>query len=434
MNAPRLERLGFIELAPGVQRHHVLAYLFAAFVSIGLFTYLTTLTPYVFRVILGIPAQQHGQLQGSLQFAQEIILLAVIGFWGAMSDRWGRRPVYVAGFLIVALSYALYPFADSTNTLVGYRLIYGVGIAAISAMLATLIADYPAESSRGKLADVSFFLNGVGSVLFFVVLARLPVWYQLEGGIAAGDPLWAGRYPFLTVAAIAILAAVVMLGLKPGRPDAVAPHVPLVSLVREGCMAARNPRIALSYASSVAARGDMAIITLFLQLWAIYLGIEKGMTAADATAKAGAMVVGISQGTAVLWSLVFGWAADRLDRLTLMVIAFMLATAGYGWIGLLPDVLAPSAIPALILLGIGQSSAILATTLLLAREAPTAIRGSVFGVQSFCGAVAILIISVVGGHVFDTVSPAAPFWIMTATNGVLLLWSLAMRIGSAPWR
>ena len=32
------------------------------------------------------------------------------------------------------------------------------------------------------------------------------------------DELWSGRYAYLTVAGIAFLAAIVMTGLKPGRP------------------------------------------------------------------------------------------------------------------------------------------------------------------------------------------------------------------------
>ena len=58
------ERLGPILLAEGVRRRHALCYLFAAFVSIGLFTYLTALSPYVFRVNLAIPEAEQGRLSG----------------------------------------------------------------------------------------------------------------------------------------------------------------------------------------------------------------------------------------------------------------------------------------------------------------------------------------------------------------------------------
>ena len=170
----------------------MLCYLFAAFVSIGLFTYFSALTPYVLQVNLGLPQSEHGRVSGNLQFWQEIVLLATIGWWGAMSDRIGRRTVYVAGFVVFAAGYALYAFATSVGELLVYRLVLGFGIAATAAMLSTIIADYPDESSRGKLTGIAFFLNGVGSVIFFLGLTKLPLVFERGGA----DQLWSGRYAY----------------------------------------------------------------------------------------------------------------------------------------------------------------------------------------------------------------------------------------------
>jgi hypothetical protein len=51
----------------------------------------------------------------------------------------------------------------------------------------------------------------------------------------------------------------------------------------------------------------------------------------------------------------------------------------------------------------------------------------VFGVQSFCGALGILVISVVGGRLFDAVGPWAPFTVMGVVNGIVCLWAIAVR-------
>jgi MFS family permease len=417
MSAPG-ERLGPIALADGVRRRHALCYLFAAFVSIGLFTYLTALSPYVFRVNLAVPDAEQGRLSGQLQFWQEIVLLVVVGGWGALSDRIGRRAVYVAGFVVLALAYALYPFAQSPGWLLAYRLVFAIGVAATSAMLATIAGDYPLETSRGRFVGTSFFLNGLGSVLFFVVLTRLPSLYAGAGA----DELWAGRYAYLTVAGIALLAAIVMLGLKPGLP-AARPHRPsLGMLLREGVMEARNPRVALAYGSAFTARADMAMVTLFLGLWAVQSATAAGASVADSTARAGA-VIAISQATALVSAPLVGWLGDRLDRVVLMMIAFGCAALGYGWVGLTADVLAPAAIPALILLGIGQSSTILASTVIMGQEARADIRGSVFGVQSFCGGLGILAISAIGGRLYDAEGPGSPFLLIAALNLVVLGWA-----------
>ena len=141
------------------------------------------------------------------------------------------------------------------------------------------------------------------------------------------------------------------------------------------------------------------------------------------------MFVGICSAAAVVWAPLFGILADRLDRLTLTVIAFALATVGYGALGLTSDILSLSvAVPVLIFVGIGQSSTALAITVLLGQEAPEAIRGSIFGVQSFFGAIGILTISWGGGQLFDLVSPAAPFIAVAVANLIVLACAIACQI------
>lgn len=417
------QSLGPIRLAPGVRVRHVLCYLFAAWVSIGVFTYFTALTPYVLSVNLGLPQSEHGRISGDLQFWQEVVLLGAIGWWGALSDRWGRRSVYVAGFLVLALGYALYAFATSVPQLLAYRMVLGLGIAATAAMLSTIIGDYPENSSRGKLTGIAFFLNGVGSVIFFLGLTKLPLIFEQAGA----SQLWSGRYAYLCVGAICVVSGLVMLGLKPGRPDATAARVPLARLIADGVNAAiRSPRIALCYGSAFAARADMAIITIFITLWVAQSAATAGMTAPEATAKAG-MVVGIAQGAALVWAPVFGVIGDRLNRITVLIVGFLLAVLGYGWVALLDDPASRAAIPALVLLGVGQSSTVLSSTLLLGQEAPAHIRGSVFGLQSFFGALGILAISAGGGRLYDDIGPHAPFAAMAAANGAILLWGIALR-------
>lgn len=417
------ERFGPINLADGVRRRHVVAYLFAAFVSIGLFIYLTALTPYVLRVNLGLDDANFGKISGNLQFWQELLVIFAIGWWGAMSDRFGRRAIYIVGFLILTVGYATYAFSTSVPELIATRLVFALGVAATTALLSAMLADYPAEDSRGKLSGFAFFLNGIGSVIFITQLTQLPAYYASQGA----NDLMAGRYSYLTVAGIAFVAAIVMIGLKAGRPQTTEERTPVLRLMYEGLAAARRPRIAVSYFSSVAARADMAVVTIFLILWATQAAIQNGMTPAEATKKAG-MLMGFSQMAAVVWAPVFGFIADKMDRLTLMAIAFAIATVGYGGTAMQTDILAPGAIPYLLILGIGMSSTILAATVLLGQEAPKKIRGSAFGMQSFFGALGILTLSFFGGRLYDNVSPNAVFYLIAAANAAVLLAALLTRL------
>ncbi|KAK0718405.1 hypothetical protein B0T26DRAFT_646939 [Lasiosphaeria miniovina] len=57
------------------------------------------------------------------------------------------------------------------------------------------------------------------------------------------------------------------------------------------------------------------------------------------------------------------------------------------------------------------------------------LKGSVAGVYSWCGGAAILLLTKLGGYLFDAWSTGAPFYLMAIFNGLLLLSSIAISIG-----
>jgi MFS family permease len=426
MNLSTAGTFGPVKLAEGVTTRHVLCYLFAALISIGMFTYLMSLTPYILKVNLGIPEEQHGRVIGNLQFLQEIVVMASIGWWGALSDRFGRRSTYILAWLVMAVAYGIYAFATSIEGLFVLRIVFALGVAATTTNLSAILADYPLDQSRGKMTGIAFFLNGLGAAAFFGGLSQLPSIYQAQGV----DELWAGRYAYLTVAAIAFVGAIVMTGLKPGLPEEAEnarEKPPLMTLLKEGLRAAKNKRIGLSYIAAFAARADMAIVTLFMILWVIQAGSADGMTPAQAQGRAG-LYVAVYSLAALFCAPIIGIIADRIDRLTLTIGAFATAAVGYTMLGMSTDVLSfAGMVPALVVAGFGQSSVAMAITVLLAQQCPPDIRGSVFGVQSFFGAVGILAISWGGGQLFDLVAPGAPFIAVAAANFAVFLCAIALR-------
>ncbi|KAI5924887.1 hypothetical protein F4810DRAFT_709079 [Camillea tinctor] len=57
------------------------------------------------------------------------------------------------------------------------------------------------------------------------------------------------------------------------------------------------------------------------------------------------------------------------------------------------------------------------------------LKGSIAGVYSWCGGAAILLLTKLGGYLFDAASRGAPFYMMAAFNAALLLASLAIDFG-----
>ncbi|KAL1845936.1 hypothetical protein VTK73DRAFT_390 [Phialemonium thermophilum] len=59
------------------------------------------------------------------------------------------------------------------------------------------------------------------------------------------------------------------------------------------------------------------------------------------------------------------------------------------------------------------------------------LKGSIAGVYSWCGGAAILLLTKLGGYLFDVWSPGAPFYMMAIFNGMLLVASLGVDVGRA---
>jgi MFS family permease len=415
-------KFGPVYLRPGVTACHVLVLLYGAFVAIGLLTFLKTMQPYLFNVTLHVPTARQGSISGLLEVISELVILASIGAFGALADRIGRRPVFTLGFLLLGVGYALLPLARSLPEFIVYRCIFALGAAATGGMLATVLVDYPQDRSREPLTAFVYIMNGLGVILFAIVLAKLPQWIQAAGA----DEVWAGRCTLFTIAAICVLSAVIMLGLKPGVMTAEKSREPLLTLLRKGFAAASNLRIALAYGTAFASRGDIAVVGTFLTLWAAQAATQAGATDAEATTKTG-ILIAVVQTSALIWAGVFAWIASKLQRVTALVVAMSLAVVGYFAFGLTLDPNSRTAILPGVLLGIGQMSAILSSQVLIGQEAPRETSGAVLGVYGFFGALGILFVSLLGGYLFDHWRPGAPFLVMGVANFILLVWALWVR-------
>ncbi|NTV60027.1 MAG: MFS transporter [Chlorobiaceae bacterium] len=417
-------KIGPVTLAPSVLPHHGWTFFFAAFVSIGFVTFVSIGQAYILNENLKIPISQQGTISGNLVFWTEIVTLLFFIPAGVLMDRIGRKPVYTAGLIIVALSYALYPFSRTLGELTIYRMIYALGIVAVTGALATVLTDYPADRSRGKFIAITGLLNGLGIVILNRFFGGLPHLLAAKG--FSGHE--AGIYTHLSISLAAIIsAAVLWKGLKSGTPAEKKDRPDLRTLFKSGISHTRNPKILLSYGAAFVARGDQSIIGTFLPLWGTTTGIACGMPPAEAVKK-GMMIFIISQSAALLWAPVIGPFIDRWNRVTALVVCMALASAGYLSLGLIGNPLETGSIIFFILLGIGQISSFLGAQSLIGQEAPKAERGSVIGMFNIFGAFGILLITTIGGRLFDSMSPKAPFIVVGAINALVMLAGIYVRV------
>ena len=112
----------------------------------------THTTPQLLGLALGI----YGLTQAGLQIP-----------FGALSDRWGRKPIIILGLLIFGAGSFIAAIADSVYGLIIGRALQGAG--AVAAAIMALTADLTSEESRTKaMACIGISIGAAFSIAFIL--------------------------------------------------------------------------------------------------------------------------------------------------------------------------------------------------------------------------------------------------------------------------
>ena len=228
-----------LSVADAVTASNLSAYYIACLVAIMLATFLPQSQAFLLTEYLRIPESEQGVISGDLNFWGEIVIIATVGLFGALSDRVGPPRLFMAGgFVVVSIAFWFYPRATTVGELLAYRLVYSAGIAAVTCMIVTVVADYVRNVSRGKASGYMGIMNGLGAMIAAFVLIKLPARF-----IAAGmTPLDAGIATFNIVACIALLTALLLwFGLQKNPPKHRGERPGILRTMTDGLGAARDP-------------------------------------------------------------------------------------------------------------------------------------------------------------------------------------------------
>jgi MFS family permease len=426
-------KFGPFWLTPGVSKKNACTSFFCSWVFVTLVTFLNFVQPYLLEEILHVPIDQQGSVTGYLNFLHESTALVLMGVIGALSDRTGRRKLIVIGFLIFGVGFFLFPLATSLWHLYLYRFVCAIGVAVAAVNVIAVMQDYPQNISRGKWGGTNSFFTSFAILAVTLGLAQLPAVFTGMGYTATQT----GWYTFWVGAFLAVMAAAIFrVGLFGGvigasSADKILVGARLTATFRQafngfvdGIRAAKaNPRLAISFGSAYAARGDMIVVAAFYSLWFQVSGSEQGIDTAEALKLAGISLSALLLAN-VIWAPIFGIIIDRVNRIKALCFAMTLATIGYFVIGQVDDPFNRSVMmTATFILGIGEISAVVIGNALFGQEAPAKSRGAAAGVFSIVGTFGILSATIVGGIVFDKFGPGAPFTMMAGINFVIVIWS-----------
>ncbi|MEH6609586.1 MAG: MFS transporter [Halioglobus sp.] len=413
-----------LSLSNDIRKHNMLTFYLSCYGAIMLAAFVPQTQPFVLQEVLHLESSRQGVVSGNLNFWGEIVIILTVGLWGSLSDRIGRRFVTGMGFALAAVGIFMYGMARDVNGLLLARVIYSAGIAAISTMLITLMADYVSDPSRGKATGFLGVMNGLGAMTAALFLLKLPAMFK-ENGMDSNDAAWA---TYSSMAFVTMLFAIAMFfGLRGGANQEHGPKTPMLQQLREGVAEAKRPLIGLAYAASFVARGNLAVVGTFFTLWAtIYGTTVLGLTSAEALAKGG-IVLAISYTASLVSAPIFGIMSDRMNRVTALAITLGIGAVGYGGTFFLEDPFSLATIGCLILIGMAEVGCIITSGVLIAEQAPDRLRGSVVGVFTLTGAIGILIASVAGGYLFDHWLKTGPFVFFGMISGLVMIWALVLR-------
>jgi MFS family permease len=123
--------------------------------------------------------------------AAQIVMIPVAILVGAKADVWGRKPIFLAGFLILPLRGALYTLSDNPFWLVGVQALDGVGAGIFGALFPIVVNDLTKGTGRFNVSQGAITTAlGIGAALSTTVAGTVVV----KAGYSAA---------FLTLAAIA---------------------------------------------------------------------------------------------------------------------------------------------------------------------------------------------------------------------------------------
>ncbi|SDU90494.1 Predicted arabinose efflux permease, MFS family [Microlunatus sagamiharensis] len=251
----------------------------------------------------------------------------VLPAYGWLSDRLGRRRLFVVAVALFAAGSVLGALAQGPWTLVGARLVQGCGAGGLLVLVQAEVAVLVPLRQRAAV------MSGVGAVFAAAVIAGPPL-----GGWLAAGPGW--RWAFwlnLPLALAAVVAAAVLMPADRPQPGQARPRSPLSVFRRRQVRLATTGGLLLGASSF----GMLVYLPTYLQL---VLGLGP--------ARAGLLMLALFGGLGLL-TVVAAQVVRRDGPVRLLLVVGALAVAtGMVLLAAVPPTLL-SVVPALALLGAG---------------------------------------------------------------------------------
>lgn len=254
------------------------------------------------------------------------LMLSLVG--GALSSRFGGRPVIVIGLIVAGLGMGLTGLASSFTAAVGWRFVTGLGSGASNVTMMGLLAAWFATRRRGVAAGIAVSGSSVALILIGPLVPRLLAAYGLAG--------W--RVAWVLFGLVTLGLAVAGWFLLKEHPRQLGLHA-LGSTISEQTAEATAVAIPLGrvYRATAVWRLGLIYMTFgfayitYLTFFTRRLVAEGGYT----MAAAGTLFMLIGW-FSLFCGLIWGAVSDVIGRKWAMIIVYLVQTVAYTLFALWP--------------------------------------------------------------------------------------------------
>ncbi|MEI8396647.1 MAG: magnetosome biogenesis transporter MamZ [Rhodospirillaceae bacterium] len=376
-----------------------------------------SIQPLLLDTVFGIAFEKEGAINADIQVVAEIISILGVGWFGLLSDRIGRIPVIMGGFLAISVGTALslislqIGLTVATGALALLYITRGLisgGADAVQLELSTLVGDVSDFHNRPRLlTDVIFMMLFGGTVLSAIIMQ---VADQKDG--------------IFIILALPLVVGISGYFMTQKYLYDVAPkHLNITNPLRQVWdFVSKDPRMQLAFVAAFYTRVDVIILSLFYSLWCISVADIVGVTRAFAATHAAVMIglLGASVLASIpLWKIVI----ERHSRISAIGASLSMAGIGYLSLGLFANPFNWLIFLPLMLIGLGYAGCTVTLQVLTVDIAPKPILGAVLGMAYLTGGAGIIMLTQSGGYYFDAVGPRAPFVLMGTAKLLVTLYA-----------
>lgn len=346
-------------------------------------------------------------LTGLVYTAQALTMMITSPIWGALADRWGRKPMVVRATLGGAVILVLMAFVRSAEELVFLRAVQGMITGVVGSVNALVAGMVPRERAGYAMGVMQVGL-GVGIGLGPMI-----------GGFIA-DLFGYDAAFFLTAALLAVAGLIVLFGVDEG-------------FVRSETLQIRRPRFWENWGRIVSAPGVAITYTLrfahqigrIVYLPILPMFVLLLLDNPDRVNSVTGLAIGICSAAGAVFALVLGNLGDRMGHRRILILCTLAGTAFY-----MLQSQVQNDIQFLVLqfcIGIAIGGITTAISALLARITPMGEEGAVYGLDNAISAGARALGPMIGVAIAGFLGVRAVFGaiaVLYFISALLAVWGL----------